>query len=35
VAHESGFDLSDFPSVERWVSRTEVALNLPHAKEAA
>ena len=35
VAHEGGFDLSDFPSVERWVSRTEVALNLPHAKEAA
>jgi len=35
VAHEGGFALSDFPSVERWVSRTEVALNLPHAKEAA
>ena len=35
VAHEGGFDLSDFPSVERWVSRTEVALSLPHAKEAA
>jgi glutathione S-transferase len=35
VAHEGDFDLSDFPSVERWVSRTEVALNLPHAKEAA
>jgi glutathione S-transferase len=35
VAHEGGFDLSDFPSVERWVSRTEVALNIPHAKEAA
>ena len=34
-AHEGGFDLSDFPSVERWVSRTEVALNIPHAKEAA
>ena len=35
VAHEGGFDLSDFPSVERWVSRTEAALNIPHAKEAA
>ena len=35
VAHEGGFDLSEFPSVERWVSRTEAALNIPHAKEAA
>jgi glutathione S-transferase len=35
VAHEGGFDLSDFPSLERWVSRTEAALNIPHAKEAA
>ena len=35
VAHEGGFDLSEFPSVERWVSRTEAALGIPHAKEAA
>ena len=31
VAHEGGFDLSEFPSVERWVSRTESALGIPHA----
>ena len=31
VAHEGGFDLSGFPSVERWVSRTEGALGIPHA----
>ena len=35
VAHEGGFDLSEFPSVERWISRTEAALGIPHAKEAA
>ncbi|MBD3771562.1 MAG: glutathione S-transferase family protein [Rhodobacterales bacterium] len=35
LAHEGGFDLSEFPSVERWVSRTEAALGIPHAKEAA
>lgn len=35
VAHEGGFDLSEFPSVERWVSRAEAALGIPHAKEAA
>lgn len=35
VAHEGGFDLSEFPSVERWVSRTEAALGIPHAKETA
>ncbi|MCI4645263.1 MAG: glutathione S-transferase family protein [Hyphomonadaceae bacterium] len=34
VAHEGGFDLSDFPSVERWISRTESALGLPHANPA-
>ncbi len=34
LAHEGGFDLSDFPSVERWVSRTESALGLPHANPA-
>ncbi len=31
VAHEGGFDLADFPSVERWVSRTESALGIEHA----
>lgn len=35
VAHEAGFDLSDFPSVERWISRTEAALGIPHAREVA
>lgn len=37
VAHEGGFDLSEFPNVERWVSRTETALGLEHAmpKEGA
>ena len=35
VAHEVGFDLSEFHSVERWVSRTEAALGIPHAREAA
>ncbi|MEZ5947208.1 MAG: glutathione S-transferase family protein [Hyphomonas sp.] len=35
VAHEGGFDLSDFPAVERWVSRTEAALGIPHAREVA
>ena len=34
LAHEGGFDLSDFPSVERWVSRTESVLDLPHANPA-
>ena len=31
LAHEGGYDLSEFPSVERWVSRTESALGIPHA----
>ncbi|MEM7766559.1 MAG: glutathione S-transferase family protein [Pseudomonadota bacterium] len=35
VAHEGGFDLAEFPGVERWVSRTEAALGIPHAREAA
>ena len=35
VAHEGGFDLSEFPAVERWVSRTEAALGIPHAREIA
>jgi glutathione S-transferase len=28
VAHEGGFDLAEFPSVERWVSRVEGALSI-------
>lgn len=35
LAHEGGFDLSEFPAVERWVSRTEAALGIPHAREIA
>ncbi|MEL7230947.1 MAG: glutathione S-transferase family protein [Pseudomonadota bacterium] len=31
VAHEGGFDLSEFPNVERWVSRVESALSIGHA----
>lgn len=31
LAHEGGFDLGEFPSVERWVSRTEAELGIPHA----
>lgn len=35
VAHEGGFDLSEFPAVERWVSRAETELGLPHARGTA
>lgn len=35
LAHEGGFDLSEFPAVERWVSRTEAAIGISHAREAA
>ena len=35
LAHEGGFDLTEFPAVERWVSRTEAALGIPHAREIA
>ena len=31
VAHEGGFDLAEFPSVERWVSRVEGELSIGHA----
>lgn len=31
VAHEGGFDLAEFPSVERWVSRCEGELSIGHA----
>ena len=35
VAHEGGFDLSEFPSVERWVRRVESDLGVEHARQAA
>ncbi|MEM0985836.1 MAG: glutathione S-transferase family protein [Pseudomonadota bacterium] len=35
VAHEGGFDLAEFPAVQRWVIRTEAALGLPHLQQAA
>jgi glutathione S-transferase len=35
VAHEGGFDLSEFPSVQRWVARIETDLGIGHAKKAA
>ena len=35
VAHEGGFDLSEFPSVQRWVARVETDLGIEHAKKAA
>ena len=31
VAHEGGFDVAEFPNVERWVSRVEGALSIGHA----
>lgn len=31
LAHEGGFDLAEFPNVERWVSRVEGALSIGHA----
>ena len=33
-AHQGGFDLSDFPSVRRWVSHVETDLGIPHAQAA-
>jgi glutathione S-transferase len=35
VAHEGGFDLSEFPSVHRWVMRVEADLGIEHARKAA
>ena len=35
VAHEGGFDLGEFPSVQRWVARVETDLGIEHAKKAA
>ncbi len=34
-AGDGGFDLSEFPSVQRWVFRTEAQLGIPHALEPA
>ena len=31
VAHQGGFDVAEFPNVERWVSRVEGALSIGHA----
>ena len=35
VANEGGFDISLYPSVDRWVARIEAALGIPHAREFA
>ncbi|MBI1361345.1 MAG: glutathione S-transferase family protein [Alphaproteobacteria bacterium] len=35
VAHEGGFDLSEFPSVHRWVARVETDLGIGHARKVA
>ena len=35
LAHEGGFDLSEFPAVHSWVQRVERELNLEHAHEVA
>src|ERR1700752_4800775 len=32
VAHEGGFDLAGYPSVQRWIGESEKALGLPPAK---
>lgn len=34
VAHEGGFDLSEFPAVHAWVARTELELGLVHHHES-
>lgn len=33
MAHEGGFDLSEFPAVHGWVARCELELGLPHLHE--
>lgn len=35
VADEGGFDLSEFPNVQRWIARVETDLGIEHAKKAA
>jgi len=34
-ADEGGFDLSEFPNVQRWVARVETDLGIEHARKAA
>ena len=34
-AHEGGYDLSEFPNVQRWVMRVEADLGIEHARKAA
>ena len=35
VADEGGFDLAEFPNVQRWVARVESDLGIEHSKKAA
>ena len=35
VADEGGFDLNEFPNVQRWVARVESDLGIEHARKAA
>lgn len=35
VADEGGFDLNEFPNVQRWVTRVESDLGIEHARKAA
>ncbi len=35
VAGEGGFDLAEFPNVQRWVARVESDLGIAHARSAA
>ena len=35
VADEGGFDLNEFPNVQRWIARVETDLGIGHAKKAA
>jgi glutathione S-transferase len=35
VADEGGFDLNEFPNVQRWVARVETDLGIAHSKKAA
>ena len=35
VADEGGFDLSEFPNVQRWIARVETDLGVEHARKAA
>lgn len=35
VADEGGFDLNEFPNVQRWIARVETDLSIGHAKKAA